>query len=274
MQSDPSPAQQSNHGVLLMSSMMSNPIMRNGMIFVSVLALLSACAAADQAPPRIVQNDPQSLRPPFQENAGKIGSERAEGAQGSTTIATEDEVGAAGYSGSSIEHLPYERGAVYQLRAAVGASSTIALQPGETLVNYAAGDGELWIIDAANVDDQTRLRIEPTHPDLRTPLLINTDRRSYLVEATSNPEDEVTAILAWTYPHEPATPSFKAAEAESDRSAELGDAAPFSWSNWFFSLSASTSSDPRGCRLCRDLDDHGDNDHGRDHDNRDRGGMH
>ena len=80
---------------------------------------------------------------------------------------------------------PYDRNARYQLRTVVGAPGTIALQPGETLVNYAASNSELWVIDAAQVDDHTRLTIEPTRANLSTHLLINTDRRTYLVEATS-----------------------------------------------------------------------------------------
>ena len=145
--------------------------------------------------------------------------------------------------------------------------------PVKSLVNYAAGDGEVWIIDAANVDDRTRLRIEPTRPDLRTPLLINTDRRSYLVEATSHQEGAAATALAWTYPHDPAVLASRGGRKRGT-SPETDDETAFSWAELFAAFSMSTSDDPRGCRLCRDPDDHGDNDHGRDHDRGDRGGMH
>lgn len=237
---------------------------------ISSFALLSACVADNQASPPIIVDGGQTNPQTLEENhgTGLVGS----AVRDSSSISAGDVIDAPDGSGAVVKAVPYERGAIYQLRAAVGAPGTIALQPGETLVNYAAGDGEVWIIDAANVDDRTRLRIEPTRPDLRTPLLINTDRRSYLVEATSQHESTAATALAWTYPHDPAELATQASESETppDRDGE----AAFSWADLFASFSVSTSDDPRGCRLCRDPDDHGDNDHGRDHDGGDRGGMH
>lgn len=237
---------------------------------ISSFALLTACVAENQASPPIISDGGQTNARTLEEKHGTelVGS----AVRDSSSITAEDVIDAPNGSGAIVKALPYERGTVYQLRAAVGAPGTIALQPGETLVNYAAGDGEVWIIDAANVDDRTRLRIEPTRPDLRTPLLINTDRRSYLVEASSQQEGAAATALAWTYPHDPAALATEVVESETPP--ETDDETAFSWADLFAAFSVSTSNDPRGCRLCRDPDDHGDNDHGRDHDRGDRGGMH
>ena len=236
-----------------MNSMMSKPPYPYAML-VSAAALLSGCVTSDQASPRIVQEEPHAVRSAFQEKPAV--------SDGALTEA---------------QYFPYEKGALYQLRAAVGSPSTIELQPGETLINYALGDGSLWIVDDVDGTEQTLLQVEPTQPDLSTHLLINTDKRSYLVEATSHQGDAPEATLAWIYPHEQVDQPITAVEAENERLDETV-AAPsegnaFSWSRWFADMSKASSSDPRGCRLCRHPDDHGDNDHGRDHDSADHHGM-
>jgi len=232
-----------------MNSMMSMPGWRCSMIAVSALALLSGCVTAGQAPPRIAENNSQPVRKAFQESASTRGE-----------IATSDGVF------TETRYLPYEKNALYKLRAAVGSSSTIELQPGETLINYTLGDGSLWIVDDVAGGDQTLLQVEPTAADISTHLLINTDKRSYLVEATSHEVGNFETALGWTYPHEQVDQPITAREAEDENPDE---GTSFSWSRWFSSLPKTSSTDPRGCRLCRDPDDHGDNDHGRDHDTAD-----
>jgi hypothetical protein len=220
--------------------MIQKPTYRYGLIAVSALALLTGCATGDQAP------------------------------FGSPSNAAPDVAAATGSSFIENHYFPYEKGALYKLRAAVGSSSTIELQPGETLINYTFGDGTLWIVDDVDGGQQTLLQVKPTRPDLSTHLLINTDKRSYLVEATSHQEDAFEATLAWTYPHERVDQHIAAVEAETESPDETAStpakSESFSWSGWFANLSTTSSSDPRGCKLCRDPDDHGDNDHGRDHD--------
>jgi hypothetical protein len=247
---------------------------RSDIIAIAALLLLPACAVQQETPKaheigaRIVLNTSTDCDE-------ALGSASSGTAHDSATPIVE----AATSSQSPIEFqsFPYDRNARYRLRTVVGAPGAIALQPGETLVNYAASNGELWIIDAAQVDDHTRLLIEPTRADLSTHLLINTDRRTYLVEASSRREGERSDILAWSYPHEPAAEvidavSSERAEAPPPEPVE-SEVEAFSWSEWFSSLSPSSSQEPRGCRLCRDPDDHGDRDHGRDHDRGDHQGM-
>jgi len=260
-----------------MSSMIPKPTYRYGMIAISALALLAGCATGDQAPLRTVQKDPQAVLPAFQEEPGKIQFERPGNAPVSSPQIVASGKVASGIFLTENHYFPYEKNALYQLRAAVGSSSTIELQPGETLINYTLGDGSLWIVDDVDGGHQTLLRVEATQPDLSTHLLINTDKRSYLVEATSHQEDAFEATLAWTYPHEQVDQQITAVEVENERAGEtavaLTKSERFSWSRWFANLSKTSSTDPRGCRLCRDPDDHGDNNHGRDHDAADHHGK-
>ncbi len=261
-----------------MSSMILKSRWHDKLIAVSTLALLSGCAAGDQTLSQSVQHDPEIVRPAFQEKAEATRSERSGNATiGSPSIVASEEADTSGSFFAETQYFPYEKGALYRLRAAVGSSSTIELQSGETLINYALGDGSLWIVDAVDGVHQTLLQVEPTEPDVTTHLLINTNKRSYLVEASSLQENEFEATLAWTYPHEqvkqqttviePGNESPDEALITSERNKT------FSWSRWFVDLSERSSSNPRGCKLCRNPDDHGDNDHGRGHDRADHHGM-
>ena len=249
---------------------------RSGIIAIAILLLLSACTVQQETPPkaheigaRIVLSTPAS-------RDDALGSASSGTAHDSVALIAE--VAPSSDAPVEFQLFPYDRSARYRLRTAVGAPGAIALQPGETLVNYAASNGELWIIDAAQVADHTRLMIEPTQANLSTHLLINTDRRTYLVEATSHNEGETADVLAWNYPHEQAVEVIDAASAEQVDASSPGpdepEAKAFSWSEWFATLSPSSSQTMRSCRLCRDPDDHGDNDHGRDHDRGDHQDMH
>jgi len=261
-----------------MSSMMLKPRWRYNLITVSALALLSGCTIGDQTLPRTGQNDPQAVQLAFQEETKATRSERyGDGAVGSPLIGRPKEATASGSFFTETRYFPYERGALYQLRAAVGSSSTIELQPGETLINYTLGHGSLWIVDTVDGTHQTLLQVKPTEPDVSTHLLINTNKRSYLVEATSLLEDDFKATLAWTYPHEQVNQQTTILEAgnENPDGTVITSAKnkTFSWSRWFADLSKTSSNNKRGCKLCRNSDDHGDNGHGRSHDAADHHGM-
>jgi P-type conjugative transfer protein TrbG len=100
---------------------------------------------------------------------------------------------------------PYAAGALYQVYAAPGKVTDIALQEGEQLVSVSAGDTVRWIIGdtSSGKGDATRVHIlvKPTRPGLRTNLVVNTDRRTYLVELTAT---ELTwmASASWDYPQD------------------------------------------------------------------------
>ncbi len=259
-----------------MTYVQSSSPRRSDIIAIAALLLLPACTVQQETSPkarevgaRIVLNTPTS-----RDHA--LGS----ASSGTTrdSVALIAEVAPSSDAPTELQSFPYNRNARYRLRTAVGAPGAIALQPGETLVNYAASNGELWIIDVVQVADHTRLLIEPMRGDLSTHLLINTDRRSYLVEATGQIQGETADVLAWNYPHEQAIEVIDAASAEQVDALPPKPHEPaakaFSWSEWFAALSPSSSRTMRSCRLCRDPDDHGDNNHDRDHDRGDHQDMH
>ena len=109
---------------------------------------------------------------------------------------------------NAVQVYPFSPGALYQVYAAPGQVTDIALQPGETLVGsgpVAAGDTVRWIIgdteSGAGDRKQVHILVKPTRPDLQTNLVINTDRRTYHIELRST-EKTYMASVSWQYPHD------------------------------------------------------------------------
>ena len=103
---------------------------------------------------------------------------------------------------------PFSAGALYQVYAAPGRSPTSRLQHGEQLVGsgpVAAGDTVRWIIgdteSGAGATKKVHILVKPTRPDLVTNLVINTDRRTYLLELRST-EKTYMASVSWHYPED------------------------------------------------------------------------
>ena len=109
---------------------------------------------------------------------------------------------------NAIQLYPFTEGALYQVYAAPGQVTDIALQEGEQLVGsgpIAAGDTARWVIGDAesgtNNDKRIHILVKPTRPDLLTNLVINTDRRTYHLELRST-EKTYMASVSWHYPHD------------------------------------------------------------------------
>lgn len=104
---------------------------------------------------------------------------------------------------NAIQVWPYTDGALYQVYAAPGRVTAIALQPGEELVTVAAGDTVRWIVgDTASGTGETlrvKVLVKPIRSGLKTNLVITTSRRTYLVELTST-EKAWMASVSWEYP--------------------------------------------------------------------------
>ena len=110
----------------------------------------------------------------------------------------------AGYI-NAMQVYPYSDGALYQVYAAPGQVTDIALAPGEQLVGsgpVAAGDTVRWVIgDTESGTGSTKrvhILVKPTRPDLVTNLVINTDKRTYHVELRST-EKTYMASVSWAY---------------------------------------------------------------------------
>ncbi|RLM14182.1 P-type conjugative transfer protein TrbG [Gibbsiella quercinecans] len=104
---------------------------------------------------------------------------------------------------NAIQVWPYTDGALYQLYAAPGRVTVVALQPGEELVTIAAGDTVRWIVGdtASGTGSEPRVNVlvKPVRSGLRTNLVITTSRRTYLLELTST-ENAWMASVSWDYP--------------------------------------------------------------------------
>jgi len=107
---------------------------------------------------------------------------------------------------NAIQQYPWADGALYQVYAAPGQVTDIALQEGEQLVGagpVAAGDTVRWIIgdtvSGSGASARVHILVKPTRPDLATNLVINTDRRTYHLELRATPATYLPSVSC-TYP--------------------------------------------------------------------------
>ncbi|MGY3149592.1 P-type conjugative transfer protein TrbG [Bradyrhizobium sp. USDA 3397] len=100
----------------------------------------------------------------------------------------------------------YSPGALYQIYAAPGQITDIALEEGEQLTGsgpIAAGDTVRWVVgDTESGSGDTRrvhILVKPTRASIETNLVVNTDRRTYLLELRSRERPYMPSV-AWYYP--------------------------------------------------------------------------
>lgn len=113
----------------------------------------------------------------------------------------------AGYF-NAVQVFSYSPGALYQVYAAPGQITDIALEPGEQLTGsgpIAAGDTVRWMVgDTESGNGDTRrvhIMVKPTRPAIETNLVVNTDRRTYLIELRAREKPYMPSV-AWFYPEE------------------------------------------------------------------------
>ncbi len=107
---------------------------------------------------------------------------------------------------NAVQVFPYSPGALYQVYVSPGQVTDIALEPGEQLTGsgpVAAGDTVRWIIgDTESGNGDTRrvhILVKPTRPAIETNLVVNTDRRTYLIELRAHERPYMPSV-AWFYP--------------------------------------------------------------------------
>ena len=110
----------------------------------------------------------------------------------------------AGYI-NAVQVYPFSDSALYQVYAAPGEVTDIALEAGERLVGsgpVAAGDTVRWVVgdteSGTGPTKRVHILVKPTRPDLVTNLIINTDRRTYHLELRSA-EKTYMASVSWAY---------------------------------------------------------------------------
>lgn len=129
---------------------------------------------------------------------------------------------------NAVQVYPYTEGALYQLYTAPENVSDIALQPGEEIVAASAGDTVRWVIgntvSGSGETARAHVLVKPIAEDLRTNLVIITDRRAYHLELTSTPETYMASV-SWHYPRDELlalTRRNAAAEEAADRVIDSG----------------------------------------------------
>jgi type IV secretion system protein TrbG len=154
---------------------------------------------------------PLHVPPPWAPaRGGKKGDEEAKEPADRITAANDAarvEPRRAGYF-NAVQIFPYSPGALYQIYAAPSQITDIALEPGEQLTGsgpLAAGDTARWIVgDTESGNGDTRrvhIMVKPTRPAIETNLVVNTDRRTYLIELRSREKPYMPSV-AWFYPED------------------------------------------------------------------------
>lgn len=142
---------------------------------------------------------------------------------------------------NAIQIFPWSEGALYQVYAAVGQITSIALEPGESLTGagpIAAGDTARWIIgdteSGSGTSRRVHILVKPTRPDISTNLVVTTDRRTYMIELRARDALYMPAV-AWAYPAPPTSqrqsvptaPIIPAEAARNYRYGLAGDSPPW-----------------------------------------------
>ncbi|MDN3275974.1 P-type conjugative transfer protein TrbG [Frankia sp. RB7] len=163
------------------------------------------------APPALVDDKPHPLHvPPLWKPAlgGKSGGK--EDAEPVSRVETANNAARVeprkrGYFNAA-QIYAYSPGALYQVYAAPGQITDIALEEGEQLTGsgpIAAGDTVRWVVgDTESGSGDTRrvhILAKPTRAAIETNLVINTDRRTYLIELRSRERPYMPSV-AWYYP--------------------------------------------------------------------------
>ncbi len=171
-----------------------------------------AVLSADPAGPVQVVELPKPLPLPGQLKPVKAGKTKPEPTDPKKRIAQANEAARMqpvrnGFI-NAMQVYPFVVGALYQVYAASGQVTDIALQPGEQLVGagpVAAGDTVRWIVgdtlSGAGESAQVHILVKPTRPDLQTNLVINTNLRTYHMELRST-EKTYMASVSWQYPQD------------------------------------------------------------------------
>jgi type IV secretion system protein VirB9 len=122
---------------------------------------------------------------------------------------------------NAIQVYPFTEGALYRLYAAPEQVTDITLETGETLIAVSSGDTVRWVIgDTVSGSGETKrvhILVKPFAPNLRTNMVITTDRRAYHL-ALQSTKDTAMAALSWTYPGDALT-AIKARNARAEAAA-------------------------------------------------------
>ena len=165
------------------------------------------------SPPSLAEDRPRSLHVPPSWTPAKGGKKgNVEAKEPIARIETANDAArveprSAGYF-NAVQVFPFSPGALYQIYASPGQITDIALEPGEQLTGsgpVSAGDTVRWVVgDTESGSGDTRrvhIMVKPTRPSIETNLVVNTDRRTYLIELRSREKPYMPSV-AWFYPED------------------------------------------------------------------------
>ncbi|MEA2755853.1 MAG: type secretion system protein TrbG [Aliidongia sp.] len=126
----------------------------------------------------------------------------------------------------AVQIYPYSPGALYRLYATPGEVSDIGLQPGEQLVAISAGDTVRWVVgdttSGTGETKQVHVLVKPMAAELKTNLVVTTDRRTYHLALESTAHTAMAAV-SWSYPQDRLVLlKQQNARAEQDRPIDQG----------------------------------------------------
>jgi type IV secretion system protein TrbG len=98
----------------------------------------------------------------------------------------------------------FEQGRVYEVWTAPMRITALTLEPGERIINKAAGDTERWMIgdttSGGGNAQQSQILIKPFRAGIATNMVIATNRRMYLLSLRAGEStDAFNAVVTWTY---------------------------------------------------------------------------
>lgn len=103
---------------------------------------------------------------------------------------------------NAVQIYPFSENALYRLYAAPQEVSDVALQSGETLSAISAGDTVRWAVGDTSSgngqDKQVHVLVKPFAANLKTNLVILTNRRTYHLELQSTDHVSMAAV-SWSY---------------------------------------------------------------------------
>lgn len=100
----------------------------------------------------------------------------------------------------------FEQSRVYEVWTAPMRITALTLEPGERIINKAAGDTERWMIGDTTSGEgatlQSQILIKPFRAGIATNMVIATNRRMYLLSLQASESTEAfNAVVTWTYPN-------------------------------------------------------------------------
>jgi type IV secretion system protein VirB9 len=107
---------------------------------------------------------------------------------------------------NSTLYYDFEPGRLYQVETSPRFLTAVMLKPGEKLISKASGDTVRWVMgetaEGAGPTARVIILIKPIQGGLRTNMVLSTDQRTYLIEASSREGSTYSSALSWNYPRD------------------------------------------------------------------------